>query len=64
MIEKETLYVVSCDSDCFETHEWHPGLSRQAMIRVARDNGWGFLYRDRRLVAVACPRHNDFDNGE
>jgi hypothetical protein len=65
-IEKEILYVLSCDSqDCHETHEWHPGFSRSYMIRVARDNGWG-VHRGRggKVLSIACPDHNDFDNGE
>jgi hypothetical protein len=64
MIERQVLYVLSCDTeDCFETHEWYPTMSREGMIRLARDNGWGVHRKGAKVLSVACPEHNDFDNG-
>jgi hypothetical protein len=65
MIERQILYVLSCDSEgCWETHEWQPDMSRAEMIRLARDNGWG-VHRGQggKVLSIACPDHNDFDNG-
>lgn len=64
-VEKETLYIIDCDTGgCSESAEWQLG-PRAYVIDIARDNGWGFkIGRGGKVTLVACPEHNDFDNGE
>jgi hypothetical protein len=62
VIYETTAWRIDCERG--RTHEWHPDLSREGMIRLARDNGWGVRRgTGGKVLVVACPEHNDFDNG-
>lgn len=64
MIDREIKYNIACDT-CGTEYEWHSFDSIRDAVQVIRDNGWG-VKRGRGGVVtfVACPRHNDFDNGD
>jgi hypothetical protein len=64
MIEKVVRFRIACDTaDCGEEYDWQLFDNQSQAVRQIRDNGWGVYRRHGKIESVACPTHNDFDNG-
>ena len=63
-ITKQIRFNIECDA-CGTSYAWYLFDNITDAIRQIRDDGWGVKRaRGGAPVLVACPDHNDFDNGE
>lgn len=64
-ITKQTRFNIECDR-CGKVYGWYLFDNQTDAIRQIRDDGWGVRrVKSMNVTAtvVACPDHNDFDNG-
>jgi hypothetical protein len=62
-IERVIRFEIKCDM-CGTDYGWYSFDGITEAVQTIRGEGWGVRYRRGRVIEwVACPEHNDFDNG-
>lgn len=63
-IIKQVRFDIECDA-CGKNYGWYLFDNITEAIRTIRGDGWGVKRKRGGVpVLVACPDHNDFDNGD